>query len=161
MDASDKYEQMVKYWRVGNANMNPPEYNKCSQLCNDENIGTKPEWDPEFKSDVCQPVVTKPCIQIDSTTQDISSYWKEQIVENNLIKILSWVQIYDKSGNTIQDATTIDISSYPQNCYPVYTEIPTITSYSPTSSPITPDPTSNPNIPDITGCILPEYITTG
>lgn len=161
MDASDNYDQMVKYWRVGNSNMNPPEYNKCSQLCNEENIGDRPEWSQEFKSNTCEPVLTKPCIQIDPTTQDISSYWKEQKVENNSIKIISWLQIYDKTGNIIKDSTTIDISSYPNICYPVYTEVPVITSYNPTSNHIIPDKTVSHEIPDVTECSNPEYYTSG
>lgn len=163
LDASESYDLMIKYWKHSNTVMNPPDYQTCINESCKEDPGPRPEWDAEFNNTPCNPVKKKPCISIDSTTKNISAAWQEEIVgTDNKIRIIAWQEIYDNNGTIIQSQYSIPLSAYPTNCYPVYNEdissippviIPPITSISPSSI--------EPIIPSITGCVVPEYITTG
>lgn len=162
LDASESYDLMVKYWSMANTNMNPYDYSSCVQKNCSEEIGPRPEWDPAFPNTPCAPLKKKPCIKIDSETANISAFWQDETLgTDNKIRIDSWLQIYSPSGVTISGAFKIPESGYPLDCQPVYTYTPS----SSTSGSDTPPTSSLPPppiiIPSVTGCVLPEYHTTG
>lgn len=162
LDASESYDLMVKYWSHANTNMSPYDFSPCVTKNCTEALGPKPEWASEFQTTSCVPLKKKPCLKIDTITQDISSFWQEEVVgADNKIRLVSWLQIYDQHGEMISGSFQISGSQYPLDCQPVY-------SYSPSaeiSGAYTPSPSSVPDIPvitpPITSCELPEYHTTG
>jgi hypothetical protein len=163
LDASDSYDLMVKYWAHANNNLDTPHNIKCVEANCSEDVGVRPVWSDEYPQTSCHPTKKKPCIKIDSETQNISAFWQEEVVgTDNKIRIISWNTIYNSSGVEISGAYQISDSLYPMDCQPVYTIAPT--SESPSSvitPPITSTPPSSiPEIPNITGCELPEYYTT-
>jgi hypothetical protein len=162
LDASESYELMVKYWSNANTNMNPYDYSPCIQKNCSEIYGPKPTWDAEFQTNGCAPSKKKPCIKIDTITQDISSFWQDEVVgSDNKIRLVSWLQIYNQRGEIISGSFQITGSQYPLDCQPVYS----YTISAATSGSYTPSPSSVPDIPvvtpPITSCVLPEYYTTG
>lgn len=164
LDESDSYKLMVKYWSYANNNMNPPTYQGCVNNNCTDSYGPAIEWADEFKATSCAPVKKKPCLKFDPTTQDISSYWQEEVVgTDSKIRLVSWAAIYNARGQEISGAYQISSDLYPLDCQPVYTYTPS--SIGP-SGVITPPITSIPpsTLPPITGdigCVLPEYFTTG
>lgn len=167
MDEQEQYDEMVKYWKHANTNMNPPEFSSCVEAECIENPGPRPEWDPSFGNTPCNPVKKKPCIAVDPLTQNITSSWQEEVLgQDNVIRIVAWQETYNPSGGIMLPMYTIPLSAYPQSCYPVYSAplsaeviTPPITSVDPSSIPPSSIPPSS--IPPITGCVYPEYNTTG
>jgi hypothetical protein len=163
LDASEAYDKMVKYWRLANNVMDPPHYESCTSInCSATSI-IRPEWDSSVIISPCTNPKMLPCISID-ISGNISNYWQEQIVgPDNIIRIVSYLRVYDATGNTISGPDVVDNDTYPTSCVPIYdapvVTVP-ITSVSPTSTPdIIPEP--EPDIVVDTCETPPDYTTTG
>lgn len=133
LDQSESYDLMTQYWKSANHTMNPPYFTDCTDKHCADNPGPRPDWDPSLQVSCGVPPSLKPCIDIDPATGDITNYWQETPVENNVIVLRSYMRTYNATGQPISGVVEIPNSEYP-DCFNELVTVVPVTGASSSSS---------------------------